>query len=191
MAVVATAGYSQASIAFSAPGDTGGVPVTGYTVTSSPAHTAPVTDAGSPILITGLTNGQAYTFTVTADNVAGTGAASTASNAVTPVAGQSITFDDPGAQDFGTTPTLVATADSGLVVVFSTATPAICDITGGGVLTARATGACTINADQPGNASISAALRVSRSFQINAVAPGAPVIGTATRATPASVPPCG
>lgn len=182
VAVVATAGDTRASIAFSAPGDTGGVPITGYTVTTSPAHVAPVTGAGSPILVTGLTNGQAYTFTVTADNVAGTGPASTASNVVTPVAGQSITFDDPGAQNFGTTPTLVATADSGLAVVFTTATPAVCDINSGGVLTAVATGTCTINADQPGDASISAALQVSRSFQINAVAPGAPVIGTATRA---------
>ena len=34
--------------------------------------------------MTGLTNGTAYTFTVAATNTAGTGTASTASNAVTP-----------------------------------------------------------------------------------------------------------
>lgn len=82
---IATAGDAQASVAFTAPSDTGGVAITSYTVTSSPGSIT-ATGSASPITVTGLTNGTAYTFTVTAANSVGNGAASTASNAVTPSA---------------------------------------------------------------------------------------------------------
>jgi hypothetical protein len=45
-----------------------------------------VSGAASPIEITGLSNGVSYTFTVTAQNNLGDGAASQASNSVTPSA---------------------------------------------------------------------------------------------------------
>lgn len=81
----ATAGDASASVTFTAPASNGGAAITGYTVTSSPGGIT-ATGTSSPINVTGLTNGTAYTFTVTATNSAGTGAASAASNSVTPAA---------------------------------------------------------------------------------------------------------
>lgn len=178
--VTATAGNTQASVAFTAPVFTGGSAITGYTVTVSPPDVAPVSGTSSPIVVTGLNNGQAYTFTVTADNVAGTGPASVASNSITPRATQTITFVNPGAQNFGTTPTLTAASDSGLTPVFTSATPTVCTISTGGALTFVTAGSCTINADQAGNGSYLPATQVSRTFTVNPVAPGAPTIGTAS-----------
>ncbi len=182
----ATAGNTQASVSFSAPANTGGSSITGYTVTANPGG-ATASGAASPLVVSGLSNGQAYTFTVTATNVAGTGSASAASNAVTPAAPQVITFANPGAQNFGTTPTLSASASSGLAVSFSSATPAVCTITSGGLLGFASTGSCTIHADQPGNASYLPAPRVSRTFSVNGVVPSAPTIGTATVAGASAV----
>jgi large repetitive protein len=175
----ATAGDTQASVSFSAPAFTGGAAITGYTVTSTPGGLT-ATGAASPLTVTGLTNGVSYTFTVTATNSAGTGSASAASNAAVPKATQTITFANPGAQNFGTAPTLTATADSGLTPVFTSATTGVCTITSGGELTFVATGTCTINANEAGNGTYLPAAQVSRSFVVNATAPNAPTIGTAT-----------
>lgn len=82
----ATAGNTTASVAFTAPGSNGGATITGYTATSSPGGLTG-TGSASPITVSGLTNGTAYTFTVTATNSEGTGSASAASNSVTPSAG--------------------------------------------------------------------------------------------------------
>ena len=79
----ATAGDTTATVAFTAPASTGGSAITLYTVTSSPSNIT-ATGTTSPITITGLLNGTAYTFTVTATNIAGTGQASGTSNTVTP-----------------------------------------------------------------------------------------------------------
>ncbi len=82
--VTATGGPGQASVSFTAPASTGGSAVTSYTVTSSPdGKTA--TCPGSPCVVTGLTNGTSYTFTVHATNAVGNSAESSASSAVTPL----------------------------------------------------------------------------------------------------------
>ena len=175
----ATAGDGQASVTFTAPTSTGGAAITGYTVTSSPGGFTG-TGSSSPITVTGLTNGTAYTFTVTATNSAGTSAASAASNAVTPVTSQTISFNNPGAQNFGATPTLTATANSGLTVSFTSQTTGVCTITSGGALTFVSAGTCTIDADQAGDSSYLAATTVTQSFSVNAVVPSSPTIGTAT-----------
>jgi hypothetical protein len=93
---------------------------------------------------------------------------------------QTIDFANPGPQTFGTTPTLRATASSGLDVVLSSATSGVCTITTAGTLGFVAEGVCTIHADQAGNATFLAAPRVSHTFVVNAVVPGAPTIGIAT-----------
>ncbi|MBI5936813.1 MAG: hypothetical protein HY850_03100 [Betaproteobacteria bacterium] len=174
----ATAGVGQATVAFTAPASTGGSAITSYTATSLPGSITG-TCASSPCTVTGLTNGTAYNFTVTATNAAGTGPASAMSNAVTPKANQTITFFNPGAQTFGTSPSLSATASSTLTVTFSSATTGVCTVSGT-TLTFVTAGTCTINADQAGNGAYNAAPQVPQSFTVNAVVPGAPTIGAAT-----------
>ncbi len=81
----ATAGDAQAVVSFTPPASNGGATITSYTVTASPGGRT-ASGASSPITVTGLTDGTSYTFTVTATNSVGTGPASVASNAVTPLA---------------------------------------------------------------------------------------------------------
>jgi hypothetical protein len=175
----ATAGDTQASVSFTAPTNTGGAVISAYTVTSSPGGFT-ASGAGSPLTLTGLTNGTVYTFSVTATNSSGVSVASSSSNSVTPIAAQTITFSNPGSQSFGTTPTLSATSSSSLTPSFTSSTTGVCTITSGGALSFVTTGSCIINADQAGNSSYLAAAPVSQSFSVNAVVAGAPTIGTAT-----------
>ena len=89
--VGATAGNAQAGVSWQAPASNGGSPITSYTVTPYVGSTAQtslaVTVGGSTLstTVTGLTNGTAYTFQVTATNATGTGPPGT-SPAVTPTA---------------------------------------------------------------------------------------------------------
>jgi len=77
----ATRGDTQASVTFTEPSNRGtGTPT--YTATSSPSGFT-ASGAGSPLVVTGLANGTAYTFTVTASNAFGS-SISAASNSVTP-----------------------------------------------------------------------------------------------------------
>ncbi len=97
--MTATAGNGQASVTFSAPTDDGGVAIGSYTVAATdltnPANGGETaTGSGTPITVTGLTNGDSYTFTVTATSFT-SGAPSDASNSVTP-------STVPGAPTIGT-----------------------------------------------------------------------------------------
>jgi hypothetical protein len=125
--VSAIAGNGAATVSWTAPGN-GGSPITSYTVTpfiGSVAQT-PVTVSGSPPATTttvlGLTNGVAYTFTVTASNAVGAGTASAPSSPVTPTAVGSATFVQQvtahgNAASLAVTPASVISAGNRLVVL--------------------------------------------------------------------------
>ncbi|WP_339168252.1 Ig-like domain-containing protein [Paenibacillus sp. FSL H7-0943] len=81
--VTATAENGQAIITFIPPVNDGGSEITGYIVTANPGGLT-VTGTGSPLTISGLTNGTSYTFTVQAINKAGISESSAESNAVVP-----------------------------------------------------------------------------------------------------------
>jgi hypothetical protein len=81
--VSATAGNGTAVVSFTAPSNIGAAPVTSYTVTSTPGNIT-ATGASSPITVNSLTNGTSYTFTVVANNSAGSSVSSTASSSITP-----------------------------------------------------------------------------------------------------------
>jgi hypothetical protein len=80
--ISAVAGNAQATISFTS-GSNGGSSIIYYTATSNPSNIS-ATSTASPIIVHGLTNGQSYTFTVTATNAAGVSASSSLSSSVTP-----------------------------------------------------------------------------------------------------------
>jgi subtilisin family serine protease len=78
------AGDGQVSVSWTAPTDTGGLPITGYTVTSTPeSKTCSSTGAELTCVVTGLTIGTKYSFVVAATNEAGS-VSSAASAAIAP-----------------------------------------------------------------------------------------------------------
>ena len=81
--VIATPDVGQVTVSWNAPVDDGGSSVTLYTVTSDPGQVA-VTASGLNAVVTGLTIGTNYTFTVTATNAIGTSGPSMPSNVVSP-----------------------------------------------------------------------------------------------------------
>ena len=80
--ITPAAGDGQATVTFSGATPRGAA-ITGYTVVASPGG-ATVSGSTSPITVTGLTNGVAYTFEIVAINIVGTSETSTVSSEVTP-----------------------------------------------------------------------------------------------------------
>lgn len=84
-------GNAQATIAFTAPIDTGGLPITQYKViaedTIVPANGGQVvTGTASPLVVPNLTNGDAYLFRATATNAVGESVNSAPSSLIIPTA---------------------------------------------------------------------------------------------------------
>jgi len=122
------------------------------------------TGAGSPITIAGLTNGTAYTFTVTAANSVGTGPASSASNSVTPAAApltprtlsfalgsQTKTFGDA---DFTNA---AAPSAGGGTITYSIDDTSVATVNSSGVVTIVGAGLATISAEIAADATYASA----------------------------------
>ena len=136
--VSATSGNASATVSWTAPGN-GGSAITSYTVTpyvGSAAQT-PVTVSGSPpatsATVSGLTNGTAYTFRVSATNAVGTGPASSPSNAVTPSPPPAVTSVTPSSGATGVAVSVAPSATFSQPVTPSTASFTVKDSAGNSV----------------------------------------------------------
>lgn len=144
--ISASAGIAQATVSFTAPSSNGGSPITSYTVVSSPGN-IPATGTASPITVSGLSGGTAYTFTVTAINAAGAGPISSASNNVTPAhnvpdapygvsatamyGGVAISFSPPYSNGGKTITSYTVKSNPGNITATGTASPIIMSLTPG------------------------------------------------------------
>jgi large repetitive protein len=99
----AAAGDSSATLTWSTPSN-GGNAITAYVVTPYLGTVAQATrtfGTATTQVVTGLTPGAAYTFTVAATNAAGTGPPSAKSSVVVPNSSPSLSFPDPPAGEVG------------------------------------------------------------------------------------------
>lgn len=122
--------------------------------------------------------------TIAADQPGGTvgivafNAAAQATQNITVQSAQTISFPPQTAQSVVTGNSFAlapaATASSGLEVIYSSLTPAICTMTGASVRV-LATGTCSIEANQAGNDFFTAAQPVTQSVTVTALPPATPV----------------
>ncbi len=178
----ATAGNAQISVTFTAPMSNGGSAIIDYTATCGGISTS---NGGSPVVVTGLTNGTAYTCTVKANNAAGSSAASSASNSATPIsvpgaptigtatAGNaqiSVTFTAPVSNGGSTIINYTATC-GGISASNGTSPVVVTGLTNGTAYT------CTVKANNAAGSSVAS----SASNSVTpATVPDAPTIGTAS-----------
>jgi hypothetical protein len=166
-----TSGTVGTSTTLSATGGASGNPVV-FTVDSS---------SGTSVCKVSGTNGTTLNYTATGSCVVDANQAGNADysaapqvKATVPVSAarksQTITFAALSNKTLAQSPvTVSATASSGLAVSFTTTTPSVCTSGGanGATITLVATGTCTVQASQAGNATYNPATPVSRSFTVS------------------------
>ncbi|MDA8359664.1 MAG: fibronectin type III domain-containing protein [Actinomycetota bacterium] len=128
--VQAERGDQQVRVSWLAP-TSGGTPVSGYTVTSTPGGQTCTTTGTSSCTVLGLTNGVGYTFQVTAANGVGTGTPSTRSTAAV-----------PAGKPFAPTGVSAVRGDHTVTVSWHAATGNGAPVTGYSVVSTPAGGTC-------------------------------------------------
>ena len=183
-------GPAAQTISFVALGaQTVGAAVTLSATASSGLAVSFASDTPSICTVSGSTATMIASGTCTLEAVQAGNSQYQAADAVQDVAvsgkSQSITFTNPGTQTIGiAVPALAATASSGLPVSLATQTAGVCSVSGATV-TLLATGTCSIQATQAGNATWAAAVPVTQSFTVNGESqtitfnnPGGQTVGT-------------
>jgi len=189
-------GTTTATVTFIPPTSTGGKPVGGYTVTSTPGSIEAF-GSSSPINITGLTSGTQYTFSVIAANEIGFSSPSQESNTITT---DYVNPNAPGAPTIGaatktgsTTATVVYTApasNGGYAITSYTAISTPGAVTGS--VSQAGSGTITVTGLTPGKEYTFTVLATnsqgsginsasSNTITTDAAAPSAPLVGTATK----------
>ena len=122
--------------------------------------------SGRITTIPGLTGGTEYEFGVAAQTFDGAIAPVVGTTTATPLISQTITFGAAPVVSVGGTGSVSATGGgSGNPVTLASVTPGVCALNGN-IVTGLAVGACTITADQVGNANYGAAPQATQNFNV-------------------------
>lgn len=181
--LAATPGEGSASFQFSPPASNGGAAIIDYTVTCAPGNRQ-VTGTGSPLTLSGLTNGTTYTCSVRARNEVGSGAAS-ATIDVTPGGAVAITSAPLPAGSFGVAYSHTVTASGSPAPTFSISAgslPAGLTLDAiSGVVSGTPVSVGTSTGTITASNGVGTPATQNFSVSIAAVAPGAPTGVVATR----------
>jgi hypothetical protein len=177
--------YSQA-LSISTSGGSGSGATTFAIASGGTASGCALSNSTATATITATTAG---TCLIQANKAADSTYSATTSTTVTftfTTATQTITFSTPSTMTVGgSTQTVAPTASSSLTVTLTSTTTGICTVTGF-VITAVASGTCSITASQAGDGNFSAATNVIRTFASQAVINTAAIAGVTAPVTGAN-----
>jgi hypothetical protein len=186
-------GATTATVSFTEPSVNNGAAVTSYTVTSNPGAIV-ASGSSSPILVTGLSPASSYTFTVIANNSAGSSVPSAASNQIisdatapgAPTIGTAVKltsvsarvpFTPPASNGGASISNYTVTSTPGNIVASGSTSP----ITVTGLTPATSYTFRVVATNFVGDGTQSAASNSITTDATDVYVPGAPVIGTGTK----------